>query len=395
MEELNILVIGTGMYSTGRGTDTFGTVLPAIFEWKRSGAAIGRVIFTGTDGINTPVVEEKCRTLAEKTGVNLSVEVFPKGKIKNSYEYQNLLAEIPRPACVIVAVPDHLHFNVVRDCLLSDLPVLVVKPFTPLVSQGEDLIRLAEERKLYGAIEFHKRWDKANILIRDVVRRSELGELLYCWVEYSQRKSIPTEMFRDWSARSSILQYLGVHYIDIIMFYTDAKPLRVMATGQKNWLVKQGIDTWDAIQCTVEWSSPSGSTFVQTLLTNWIDPETTSAVSDQKIKIVGTKGRVESDQKNRGLAIVTDDNCPQNPNPDFCLAYGCEDGLQQWRGYGIDSVVMFLNDVESLNRGAIDLEYLSKNRPVFQQGLVSTAVIEAAHTSLHDNSSWKDICLPR
>ena len=33
---LNILVIGTGMYSTGRGTDAYGTVLPAINEWHRN-----------------------------------------------------------------------------------------------------------------------------------------------------------------------------------------------------------------------------------------------------------------------------------------------------------------------------------------------------------------------
>ncbi len=32
---LNIVVIGTGMFSTGRGTNGYGTVLPAITEWLR------------------------------------------------------------------------------------------------------------------------------------------------------------------------------------------------------------------------------------------------------------------------------------------------------------------------------------------------------------------------
>ena len=43
MQPLNIVVIGTGMFATGRGTQGFGTVLPAISEWKRSGNNIGKV----------------------------------------------------------------------------------------------------------------------------------------------------------------------------------------------------------------------------------------------------------------------------------------------------------------------------------------------------------------
>jgi len=42
---LNILVIGTGMYSTGRGTDAYGTVLPAINEWQRNNSNTSKVVF--------------------------------------------------------------------------------------------------------------------------------------------------------------------------------------------------------------------------------------------------------------------------------------------------------------------------------------------------------------
>ena len=42
MKALNIIVIGTGMYVSGRGTDTYGTVLPSIIEWKRKGNDIGK-----------------------------------------------------------------------------------------------------------------------------------------------------------------------------------------------------------------------------------------------------------------------------------------------------------------------------------------------------------------
>ena len=43
MSNLNIVVIGTGMFATGRGTTGFGTVLPAISEWQRLEKNIGKV----------------------------------------------------------------------------------------------------------------------------------------------------------------------------------------------------------------------------------------------------------------------------------------------------------------------------------------------------------------
>ena len=33
---MKILVIGTGMYVTGRNTDGFGTILPSIIEFQRT-----------------------------------------------------------------------------------------------------------------------------------------------------------------------------------------------------------------------------------------------------------------------------------------------------------------------------------------------------------------------
>ena len=40
-----------------------------------------------------------------------------------------------------------------------------------------------------------------------------------------------------------------------------------------------------------------GSKFTETIITSWVDPDSSSAVSDQKIKFVGTNGRYEAEQK--------------------------------------------------------------------------------------------------
>ena len=219
----------------------------------------------------------------------------------------------------------------------------------------------------------------------------ELGAPLNCWVEYSQRKSIPVSYFKDWASKTSILQYLGVHYIDLIRFITEASPKRVMAVGQKLEIIKSGIDTYDSIQCVIEWEMKNGSTFTETILTSWVDPETSSAMSDQKIKFIGTEGRYEADQKERGIRSNTSDQGLQHINPDYCMSYGTENGSINWRGYGIESVKTFLNDVYALEQRQISLSELEKNRPCFKESLISTKVVEAAHESLKNDSNWKSI----
>ena len=92
--------------------------------------------------------------------------------------------------------------------------------------------------------------------------------------------------------------------MDIIRFVTEAVPVRVMATGQKVWLKKQGLDVYDPKQCMVEWKTVGGHMFSQTFLVNWIDPKTSGAMSEHKLKFVGTCGRYESEQKECGVRLL-------------------------------------------------------------------------------------------
>ena len=388
---MDVVVIGAGLYVSGKGTTGYGTILPALFEWKRISENIGKFYFVSTSVESSKELKEKASHLVLKTGVELEVHSYPESGNKDYFAYRKVISNLKKPACAIIAVPDHLHHQIAKDCLEAGLHVLLVKPFTATSEEGLDLVRIAESRSLYGAVEFHKRWDRSNLILKDKFMSGELGAPLNCWVEYSQRKSIPVSYFKDWASKTSILQYLGVHYIDLIRFITEASPKRVMAVGQKLEIIKSGIDTYDSIQCVIEWEMKNGSTFTETILTSWVDPETSSAMSDQKIKFIGTEGRYEADQKERGIRSNTSDQGLQHINPDFCMPYGTEIGSINWRGYGIESVKTFLNDVYALEQRQISLSELEKNRPCFKESLISTKVVEAAHESLKNDSNWQSI----
>lgn len=389
MNRINILVIGTGKYVCGRGTESFGTIMPAICEWKKNDQ-LGEVYVIGTCPEGTKAAKTKILQLQKEMGVNIEIKYFPQGNKNDKRSYRGAVRKIPKPACAIVVVPDNLHREIAGVTIEEGLHTLVVKPLASTLKEVRELIEIQKRNKVYCAVEFHKRFDFANLKLKDVIKKGKIGEPLYFLVEYSQRKSIPAKHFIKWVKNTNIFQYLGVHYVDIIYFATGAKPKKAMAIGQKNWLVSKGIDTYDSIQAIIEWQSVRGKCFTSCILTNWIDPEKNSAMSDQKIKVIGTKGRFESDQKRRGITIVTDEEGIEEPNPYFCSAYGPY-GEVSYRGYGIDSICQFLNDVAQIENGKISMKDLEDKRSTFKQSIAPTAVLEAVNESLKKGSQWVNI----
>jgi len=388
-DKLNVVVIGSGMYVCGRGTESYGTIIPALFEWKKKTGKLGELYVAGRSVEGIKDAKIKIGQIQGDMGTGGFVRYYPEGKDDPDC-FKKAIRAIPHPACAIVAVPDNLHKKVAACAIKNGLHTLVVKPLVPTVKETLELIGLQKRKKVHCAVEFHKRHDHANLKMKDAIERGDIGDILYFIVEFSQRKSIPTKVFRKWVKSTNIFQYLGIHYLDIIYFLTKAVPVRVMATGQKRWLRAQGVDTYDSIEAVIEWRGRRGNRFVSHILTNWVDPEKTSAMSDQRIKVIGTKGRFESDQKYRGIKIVTDVSGLEEPNPYFCGSYGPK-GEVSYKGYGIDSIHQFLNDVVQVEGGIATLGELEDNRATFTQSVIPAYILEAVNRSLGQKNRWVEI----
>ena len=383
-----VLVIGAGMYVGGRGAGgTDGTVLPALMQAQTRGT-IGEILVAATSWESIDTLQSKLKELNARMGMQVQVKGYPEGSQRDPLAYRQALEELPRPGCAIVVVPDHLHASITGDVIRAGVHPLVVKPLTPTVKEAHELIELAETHNVYGAVEFHKRFDETNLLLRQALADGRLGDVRYVSVEYSQRRMMK-EVFGGWLQETNIFQYLGVHYADLIYFVTGARPVRALATGQPDDPASDARPGSDAIQVLVEWEDPSTmQRFVSTIVTNWIDPDATSAMSDQKITVVGTRGRYQIDQKHRGAQLVTEQRGVEDVNPYFSQIYVGADGALGVHGYGPRSIAQFLDDVRDLVDGRRRRQDLIAKRPSFQQALASTAVIEAVNRSLSQSSEW-------
>ena len=74
---MDVVVIGAGLYVSGKGTTGYGTILPALFEWKRISENIGKFYFVSTSVESSKELKEKASHLVLKTGVELEVHSYP------------------------------------------------------------------------------------------------------------------------------------------------------------------------------------------------------------------------------------------------------------------------------------------------------------------------------
>lgn len=376
----DVLVVGSGMYVVGKDEEDFGTILPTLAMEQHQGN-IGKIFLCSSKVASAQHAKKRTKALGERLGFPMDAAWYPE-HADTAEAYLQVLEKHEQISLGVVSVPDHLHFPITKHLLQRNISCLVVKPFTTRLSEALELTGLAAEKGLWGGVEFHKRFDSANLLMREAVRQGKIGSLLYCVVEYSQRRIIPEQTFAAWSHETNIFQYLGVHYVDLVYFLTRARPVRVCATHQQKLLSR----TPDAIQANIEWQGTGGERFNSIIMTNWIDPNTTSAMSDQAITLIGTQGRLESDQKHRGLQLVNEKGI-EEINPYFSKIMTKANGTVSVEGYGPSSIRQFIADASEAAEG----RPVSGQSASFRESLVSTAVIEAVTASLNKDNAWIDI----
>ena len=376
-----VVVIGAGMYVCGRGTNSYGTVLPTLVQAQRDGL-IGKIRIAATSQSSIEYVQIRLRELNKLMETEIDIIGYPNTG-SDSCAYKTALSEVSLPACAIVVVPDHLHYQIASEVIQHDIHPLIVKPFTPTISEGLGLMELARNRNVYGAVEFHKRFDESNLILKQTIADNKLGDLSYITVEYSQKRLV-RGLFSDWIHKTNIFQYLGVHYVDLIYFLTNAMPIKALATSQS---ITSNYP--DSIQALIQWRTPDHNEFISTINTNWIDPDSTSAMSDQKITVVGSKGRFQADQKNRGVQLITQDsNSMEEINPYFSQLYKNDEDKMSINGYGPKSIIRFIQDVIDILSTKTDISHLEALRPSFKNSIVSTSVIEAVNSSLINGNQW-------
>jgi predicted dehydrogenase len=97
---------------------------------------------------------------------------------KTTSSYDRVLSD-PAVSAVAIATPAATHFDLARAALEAGKHVLVEKPMTPTIAEGEKLVELARASGLTLMCDHTYCYTPAVQRIRELIRSGELGEIQY------------------------------------------------------------------------------------------------------------------------------------------------------------------------------------------------------------------------
>ena len=89
------------------------------------------------------------------------------------------MLEKEEPDLVALSLPNQGHFEPTLKVIRAGCPLLVEKPFVFDLKEAEVLLREAEERKLFFAINFNHHYAKPVALAHQAIREGRLGEIVF------------------------------------------------------------------------------------------------------------------------------------------------------------------------------------------------------------------------
>jgi len=142
-----------------------------------------------------------------------SLQLFPEVKIHRSLPE---LLKDPEIDLVIVNVPDHIHASYCRAALEAGKHVVVEKPLTLTVSEGQGLIDLADNLQLGLFVFQNRRWDSDFLTIKKLIDSGKLGRIVEYEAHFDRfRPDPPTNTWKeDEKLGPGLLYNLGAHLID-------------------------------------------------------------------------------------------------------------------------------------------------------------------------------------
>lgn len=349
---MDVVMVGGGMI-------THDQLLPSIYQLQRNGL-VGDIKICA---LNTPPL----RALAESDDLNAAfpessftpfpdpAEVGPDESFPDLF--QRVIAGQDPRQIVVVAVPDQLHYRVLKVALEHDQHVLCVKPLVLQYDQAVEIEQTAHAKGLFIGVEYHKRLDDRSLLARKRWRRGEFGEFRLGWAHLIEPWYYRESNFQNWCTceNTDMFTYIGCHYVDLVAFITGLRPASVSVygivdeypNGNEGYLWTDGRVAFE-----------NGG--VLTVFNAIGYPNEAPGGNSQGMVLYGQNGHergtiIDHDDRYRGVrhSLAAGDKIYHEPNPDF-MQY------VPWSGEGYKPVGYGFRSVEFIVKEAIRVEEAGK-----------------------------------
>ena len=291
-------------------------------------------------------------------------------------DYPERLRSLPKRSIVVVATPDHLHYEMVMAALDAGQHVICVKPLALRLEHAHAIARRARELELFVGVEYHKRFDDRSLMARRAYREGKFGAFRLGSACLLEKWNYRESNFQNWLTKenSDAFTYVGCHYVDLVAFITGLRPVGVSVFG----IVDQfpnGNEGYLWTDARVIWSN-GACLNVQNALGF---PDAAPGTNTQGLTMYCTGGGsgaliAHSDQY-RGLKYSYADGSYGEPSPDYFQ-------FVEWNGPGLRPVGYGYRSIEALVEACNAEGQVSELIATPANSWYNEAVIESARESL-------------
>lgn len=180
--------------------------------------------YAALSGVELVGVVDAHPETAQRVAKELGVTAFT--------DYRELLGPKPKVDLVSVASTTETHHAVARDCLAAGVHVLAEKPITVTVAQADELIALADAKKLVLQVGHLERFNPAWLAVKDKIKRPVFIEA---------HRMAP---FKARGIDVSVVLDLMIHDLDLILPLVASPVSDLRASGVS--VLTDGIDIANA-----------------------------------------------------------------------------------------------------------------------------------------------------
>ena len=245
-----VVIVGGGMITEIQ-------LLPSLYHLQRAGL-VGDISITALNGRPLKKIADNANLKQAFPGQSFTAYPdFNKTGLDEPYPdlYREVLADTPERSIAVIAVPDQLHYPMVKEALTTGHHVLVVKPLVLNYTQAVEIEALALDKGLFVGIEYHKRFDDRNLITRTKYHGGDLGNFRLGYASLVEPWYYRNSNFQNWCTveNSDMFTYIGCHYVDLVAFITGHRPVEVSVygvveaypNGRKGYLWTDGRVVWD------------------------------------------------------------------------------------------------------------------------------------------------------
>jgi len=326
--------------------------------------------------------------------------------------YREVIAKMSPRQTVVVAVPDHLHYEIVKEALNNNQNILCVKPLVLKYEQTVEIEKIALERGLFVGVEYHKRFDRRALVAKRSYELGHFGEFIMGEAKMIEPYYYRFSNFQNWFLvhNTDPFVYIGCHYVDLVYFITGLKPVEVSVSGIKGKF-PNGNEGFLWANGRVKYENGG----ILSVIDGLGYPDDGAGSNEQCLSMFfegkGKTGLIKHDDQFRGVehCYLESIGCAGSKfnyvSPDFYRLVPWEGAGYKPVGYGFDSIAAIINTIYRIENEASSFsedKALKKRqeliKAVDKKGIIATPansyinelVVESARKSiLNDGKAVK------